>query len=38
MENKINNSIDNIDNLNIGKNNFFGRAKKLLINYNYIFI
>jgi len=38
MENKINNSIDNIDNLNIGKNNFFGRAKKLLINYNILII
>ena len=33
MENNINNSIDDIDNLNIGKNKFFGRTKKLLINF-----
>ena len=38
MEKKINNSIDDTDNLNIGKNNFLGRTKKLLINYNILII
>ena len=38
MENKINNSIDDIINLNIGKNKFFRRTKKLSINYNLLII
>ena len=38
MENKINNSIDDIENLNIGKNKSFGQTKKLLINYNLLII